>query len=90
MHFDPQTQNRFAVGIDKRGGAGGVERQLEVRQPQGVVQALVVFVLPGLQGVVQIKTDLDHLRKADPCGRGADVQPGLIRRRLGRWGKVKQ
>lgn len=77
------------MGKDKRGGAGGVERQLEVRQREGVVQALVVFVLPGQQGVVQTQADLDSLVKADPNRRRADVQPGLIRRRLGRRGKVE-
>ncbi len=78
------------MGKDKRGGAGGVERQLEVRQPEGVIQALVVFVLPGLQGVVQIEADLDSLVKADPCGRRADVQPGAMQAGAGRRGQVKQ
>jgi hypothetical protein len=78
------------VGKNKRGGAGGVERELKVRQPEGVVQALVVFVLLGLQGVVQTQTDLDSLVKADPCGRGADVQPGAMQAGAGRRGQVKQ
>jgi hypothetical protein len=63
---------------------------LEVRQPEGIVQALVVFVLPGLHGIVQIETDLDSLVKADPCGRGADVQPGAMQVGAGRRGQVKQ
>lgn len=71
------------------GGAGWVQGQLEVCQPEGVVQALVVFGGWLFQGVVQTLTDLGWTGKAGPFGQGSDVQPGLMQGGTGGRGQVE-
>lgn len=71
------------------GSAGWVQGQLEVRQPEGIVQVLVVFGGWLFQGIVQALTDLDWAGKTGPFGQGSNVQPGLMQGGMGGRGQVE-
>ena len=89
MQFDPQPQVPILMGKEEGRGAGRVQGQLEVRKPEGVEQALVVFGGWVIQGIVQGQADLDRPIQSDPRSRRADIQPGPMQGGTGGRGQVE-